>query len=145
MFCCTENIEALEDVFFPTNKASPSYIAVTYYHDQYNESSQCEQIPLTIEQFIVRPKVQAHRNNDYLCRWVWSDSAVYLLYDVVMLNYYTLLTDSYFLFMGRQAQAILKLPKHCKSEITDHDYIQLVQILTGRVSTRHKRWCIHFF
>ena len=134
LFCCTENIETLEDVFFPTNKASPSYVAVTYYQDHYNESLQCEQIPLSFHEFIVRPHAQTNED-DPLCTWVWTDSAVYLLYDPVMFNYYALLTESYFFFIGRQTQAVLKVPKPCKPSTTDYDYIKYIEMLTGRVSS----------
>lgn len=129
------NLELLQDTFYPINRAQPVYVMINYYHNAENKNK-C----LDVSTAFYRDAVARHYNFGHrtlahtghtLCYWVWTDSVTYLLYPPGFMNTYSLLTESYFSLLSREAMLHLELPIPCKNFT---DFNESVYILTARVS-----------
>lgn len=131
-----DNIELLQDTFYPVNRAQPVYVMINYYHNAENESIRCPDVSTEF----YRDTLARHYNfghssstytEQYLCFWVWTDSVAYLLFPPSFMDTYSLLTESYFSFLSREAMLDLELPVPCDNFT---DFEGNVYILTARVS-----------
>ena len=133
----TDNLEKLQDTFYPINKANPVYILVQYYFAGAN-SSHC---PDASKEFY-HETVARHYNwgqksvkstdKKYLCFWIWTDSIAYLLFPPSFMDTYSLLTESFFSLASKEALVNLQLPIPCTN--IEQDFQRHLYILTARVS-----------
>ena len=131
-----DNLELLQNTFYPVNRAQPVYVMINYYHDPENKSNRCPDVSTEF----YRDTLARHYNfgqrssiltKQYLCFWVWTDSVTYLLFPPSFMNTYSLLTESYFSLLSREAMVDLELPTPCENFT---DFEDDVYILTARVS-----------
>lgn len=132
-----DNLEMLQDTFYPVNRAQPVYVMINYYHNAENKSIRCPDVSTEF----YRDTLARHYNfgqrsstistEQYLCFWVWTDSVTYLLFPPSFMNTYSLLTESYFSLLSREAMLELELPTPCENFT---DFEDNVYILTARVS-----------
>jgi len=131
------NLEMLQNTFYPINRADPVYVMINYYHNAAkNKSSKCPDVSTEFyRDTVARHYNFGHRsstfNEQYLCFWIWTDSVAYLLFPPSFLNTYSLLTESYFSFLSREAMLQLELPKPCDNFT---NFQENVYTLTARVS-----------
>lgn len=122
------NIVKLQNTFYPVNQAIPSYILVSYYYE-YNDTEICPNTDLL--KVNLRFKDTSAYNGlstdgQRLCNWVWTDSAVYIVYSPWMLNTYALLIETFFTSLGYDSKVSLHVDRFC--------HYQHIQKLTSRVS-----------
>jgi len=122
------NIVKLQKTFYPVNQATPSYILVSYYYDT-NSTHICTNADLLKVNLKFKDlNTYSGLSNDaqHLCNWVWTDSAVYIVYSPWVLNTYALLIETFFTSLGYDSKTSLQVDHFC-------DYHQ-IQKLTSRVS-----------
>ena len=129
-----ENLDKLQELFYPTNKASPSFIVVDY--SCVNENNETT-IPCTIVNsnplgFIHFPhKINQYCEEDHntsqFCNWMWTDSAIYLVYSPAVLNVLAYFADSFFTITYHNMLQ-LHIPILCDEVAKDH-----IKKLTTRV------------
>lgn len=131
------NLEMLQNTFYPINRAQPVYVMINYYHNAAeNKSSECPDVSTKFyRDTVARHYNFGHRSStsteQYLCFWIWTDSVVYLLFPPSFMDTYSLLTESYFSFLSREAMLHLELPKPCDNFT---NFQENVYTLTARVS-----------
>ena len=122
------NIVNLQNTFYPVNQATPSYILVSYYYES-NDTQICPNADL------LKVNLRFKDLNSYdglsseerlLCNWVWTDSAVYIVYSPWMLNTYSLMIETFFTSLGYDSKISLQVDRFCQ--------YQHIQKLTSRVS-----------
>ena len=131
-----DNLEKLQNTFYPVNRAQPVYVMINYYHIAENKRKKCPDVSTEFyRDAVARHYKFGHRSStsteQYLCFWVWTDSVTYLLFPPSFMNTYSLLTESYFSLLSREAMLHLKLPTPCENFT---DFEDNVYILTARVS-----------
>ena len=123
------NIVNLQNTFYPVNQATPSYILVSYYYDT-NDTQICPNTDL-LKVNLRFKDLSANKglstDAQRLCNWVWTDSAVYIVYSPWMLNTYSLLIETFFTSLGYDSKMSLQVDRFC--------HYQHIQKLTSRVST----------
>ena len=137
-FTINDNLEKLQDTFYPINKANPVYILIQYHYG--GNSSYC---PDAFKEFY-HETVARHYNwgqksvksNDkkYLCFWIWTDTVAYLLFPPSFMDTYSLLTESFFSLASKEAKVNLQLPKPCNGTDFKKDFHRYLYMLTARVS-----------
>lgn len=135
----TDNLEKLQDTFYPINKANPVYILVQYYYTGKNSSHM--HCPDASKEFY-HETIARHYNwgqnsvkltdKKYLCFWIWTDSVAYLLFPPSFMDTYSLLTESFFSLASKEALVNLQLPIPCTN--IEQDFQRHLYILTARVS-----------
>ena len=130
------NVEMLQNTFYPINKAPPVYVMINYYHRGENKSKRCSDVSIefyrdTVARFYNVDHMYSISTEQYLCFWVWTDSVTYLLFPPSFMNTYSLLTESYFSLLSREAMLDLELPIPCDNFT---DFEGNIYILTARVS-----------
>ena len=130
------NVDMLQNVFYPINKAPPVYVMINYYHRGENKSKRCPDVSTefyrdTVARYYNVDHMYSISTEQYLCFWVWTDSVTYLLFPPSFMNTYSLLTESYFSLLSREAMLNLELPIPCDNFT---DFEENVYILTARVS-----------
>lgn len=98
-----ENLDKLQDMFYPTNTVRPNFIYVDY--SCINESNETV-ITCTLAKnnplgYIYFPhKINQYCDEDHnvsqLCNWIWTDTAVYLVYSPAVFNALAHFTESFF-------------------------------------------------
>ena len=136
-----DNLEELQNTFYPVNRAQPVYVMINYYHSAGNKSNKCPDVSTEFyRDTLARHYNFGHRsslsNKQYLCFWVWTDSVTYLLFPPSFMNTYSLLTESYFSLLSRETMLELELPVPCDNFT---DFEESIYILTARVS---KTFCV---
>ena len=131
-----DNLEMLQSTFYPVDRAQPVYVMINYYHNAENKSKSCPDVSTAFyRDAVARHYNFGHRPStftaQYLCFWVWTDSVTYLLFPPSFMNTYSLLTESYFSLLSREAMIHLELPIPCENFT---DFEDNVYILTARVS-----------
>lgn len=122
------NIVSLQNTFYPVNQATPSYILVSYYYDS-NDTDICpnaDLLKVNLKFEDVSAYDELSDDGQRLCNWVWTDSAVYIVYSPWMLNTYALLIETFFTSLGYDSKISLQVDNFCQ-----HQHIQK---LTSRVS-----------
>ena len=123
------NIVNLQNTFYPVNQATPSYILVSYYYNT-NDTQICPNADL-LKVNLRFKDLSANKglstDAQRLCNWVWTDSAVYIVYSPWMLNTYSLLIETFFTSLGYDSKTSLQVDRFC--------HYQHIQKLTSRVST----------
>lgn len=132
----THNLEMLQDAFYPINKAPPVFVFINYYHNDEKTTNTClnglKRLNYdTISRHFSFGVMSSTYTKQYLCYWVWTDSITYLLFPPSFVNTYSLLTESYFSLVSREAILYLELPEPCDNFT---DFQDDVHILTARVS-----------
>lgn len=129
-----ENLDKLHDTFYPTNMASPNFIFVDY--SCINESNDTV-VTCTLNKdntfgytkfpHKLKEHCEEEHNVSHLCNWMWTDSAVYLVYSPAVLNTLAYFTESFFAI--RYYYMIqLHIPILCHEVTKDH-----IKKLTTRV------------
>ena len=122
------NIVSLQNTFYPVNQASPSYVLVSYYYES-NDTNICPDADL-LKVNLKFKDLDAYgdlsSDAQRLCNWVWTDSAVYIVYSPWMLNTYALLIETFFTSLGYDSKTSLQVDHFC--------HYQHIQKLTSRVS-----------
>ena len=122
------NIVNLQNTFYPVNQATPSYILVSYHYDT-NDTQICPnadllKVNLRFKDLSAYDGLSA--DGQCLCNWVWTDSAVYIVYSPWMLNTYSLLIETFFTSLGYDSKTSLQVDHFC--------HYHHIQKLTSRVS-----------
>lgn len=124
------NVQVLENTFYPVNQATPSYVLISYYY--YNETNSCGdanllKVNLKFDDLDKYDGMSMEEQE--LCNWVWTDSAVYIAFSPWQLNSYALLIETFFASLGYDSKASLKIDKFCTGNFS----YQHLQKLTSRV------------
>lgn len=128
------NIVSLQNTFYPVNQATPSYILISYYYESNETHNNICPYANLLKVNLRFKDLSAYDelSNDaqHLCNWVWTDSAVYIVYSPWMLNTYALLIETFFSSLGYDSKMSLQVDRFC--------HYQHIQKLTSRVSS-----CVH--
>ena len=85
LLAVTDNLEKLQDTFYPINKANPVYILVQYYYAGVNSS---HRLDASNHETVAR-HYNRSTDNKYLCFWIWTDSIAYLLFPPSFMDTYS--------------------------------------------------------
>ena len=124
------NIVSLQNTFYPVNQATPSYILISYYYES-NETHNnicpyANLLKVNLQFKDLSAYDELSNDAQHLCNWVWTDSAVYIVYSPWMLNTYALLIETFFSSLGYDSKMSLQVDRFC--------HYQHIQKLTSRVS-----------
>ena len=122
------NIVKLQNTFYPVNQATPSYVLVSYYYES-NDTDICpntDLLKVNLKFKDLNAYNELSTDAQQLCNWVWTDSAVYIVYSPWMLNTYALLIETFFTSLGYDSKISLQVDHFC--------HYQHIQKLTSRVS-----------
>ena len=133
-----ENLDKLQESFYPTNRASPSFIFVDY--SCINESNETT-VPCTLVKnnplgsihfpHKINQYCEEDRNISQFCDWMWTDSAIYLVYSPAVLNVLAYFADSFFT-ISYHNMIQLHIPILCNEVAKDH-----IKKLTTRVRDKY--------
>lgn len=129
------NIVKLQNTFFPVNQAMPSYILVSYNYESNNSTQICSNtdfLNVNLKFKDLNKYNGLSTDAQRLCNWVWTDSAVYIVFSPWMLNTYALLIETFFTSLGYDSKTSLQIDRFCNYE---H-----IQKLTSRVSITFIEW-----
>ena len=124
------NIVSLQNTFYPVNQATPSYILISYYYES-NETHNnicpyANLLKVNLQFKDLSAYDELSNDAQHLCNWVWTDSAVYIVYSPWMLNTYALLIETFFSSLGYDSKMSLQVDRFC--------HYRHIQKLTSRVS-----------